>query len=154
MSWVAVVLAGTGLAALLSVFDKTVIHRYARMPYLQPLVIGITMMLIGLPLLALTRIPPSATYESIVAALASGVCYGLGTHILVYTLYKHEVSRVIPVYQTYPMFTALIAFFFLGERLEAVEWLAMLALVGGAVLLSFRLDPSGCSFCWTGRSYF
>ena len=146
MSWVAVVLAGTALAALLSVLDKTVIHRYARMPYLQPLVIGITMLFLGLVLIPITGIPPSATLEAVLWALISGAFYGFGTHILVYTLYTQEVSRVIPVYQTYPMFTALIAFFFLGERLDAVEWLAMLALVGGAVLLSFRLDPSGCSF--------
>ena len=63
-----------------------------------------------------------------------------------YTLYRQEVSRVIPVYQTYPIFTALIAFAFLGERLHAIEWLAMLAVVGGAVLLSFRRDESGCGF--------
>ena len=146
MSWVAVVLAGVALAACLSILDKTVIHRYARMPYLQPLVIGITMMLIGLVLLAAVGIPPSATLEPVLWALVSGVFYGLGTHILVYTLYTQEVSRVIPVYQTYPIFTALIAFFFLGERLDAVEWLAMLAVVGGAVLLSFRRDESGCGF--------
>lgn len=146
MSWVAVVLAGAALAALLSVLDKTVIHRYARMPYLQPLVIGITMLFIGLTLLAVTGIPPSATFEPVLWAFISGAFYGLGTHILVYTLYKQEVSRVIPVYQTYPIFTALIAFFFLGERLGAVEWIAMLAVVGGAVLLSFRRDESGCGF--------
>ena len=146
MSWLAIVLVGVALAGLLSVLDKTVIHRYARMPYLQPLVIGITMMLIGLPLLAWTGIPSSATSEALLSALASGVCYGLGTHILVYTLYKQEVSRVIPVYQTYPIFTALIAFTFLGERLDAFEWIAMLAVVGGAVLLSFRRDESGCGF--------
>ena len=146
MSWLAIVLAGVALAGLLSVLDKTVIHRYARMPYLQPLVIGITMMLIGLPLLAIVGIPPTASLEPVLSALASGVCYGLGTHILVYTLYRHEVSRVIPVYQTYPIFTALIAFIFLGERLDAFEWVAMSAVVGGAVLLSFRRDESGCGF--------
>ena len=146
MSWVAVALAGVALAAFISILDKTVIHRYARMPYLQPLAIGIAMMLIGLILLAIIRIPPSATFEPVLWALISGAFYGLGTHILVYTLYTQEVSRVIPVYQTYPIFTALIAFFFLGERLDAVEWLAMLAVVGGAVLLSFRQDQSGCGF--------
>ena len=146
MSWVAVVLAGVALAACVSIIDKTVIHRYARMPYLQPLVIGIAMMLIGLALLAITGVPSSATLEPVLWALISGAFYGLGTHILVYVLYTQEVSRVIPIYQTYPMFTALIAFFFLGERLDAVELIAMLAVVGGAVLLSFRPDPSGCGF--------
>ena len=146
MSWVAVVLTGVALAAFISILDKTIIHRYARMPYLQPLVIGITMLFIGLTLLAIIGIPPSATFEPVLWALISGAFYGLGTHILVYTLYTQEVSRVIPVYQTYPIFTALIAFFLLGERLDAVEWLAMLAVVGGAVLLSFRRDQSGCGF--------
>ena len=153
MSWVAVVLAGTALAALLSVLDKTVIHRYARMPYLQPLVIGITMLFLGLVLIPITGIPPSATLEAVLWALISGAFYGFGTHILVYTLYTQEVSRVIPVYQTYPMFTALIAFFFLGERLDAVEWLAMLLSWEGRCC-----SPSGwtrpvAAFCWTGRSY-
>ena len=146
MSWVVVVLAGVALGAFLSILDKTIIHRYARTPYLQPLVIGIAMMFIGLTLLAIVGIPPSAALEPVLWALISGAFYGFGTHILVYTLYRQEVSRVIPVYQTYPIFTALIAFFFLGERLAVIEWFAMLAVVGGAVLLSFRRDQSGCGF--------
>ena len=146
MSWLVVALAGAALAALISILDKTIIHRYARMPHLQPLVIGIAMLTIGLFLFAIVRIPPSATFEPVFWALISGAFYGLGTQILVYTLYKQEVSRVIPVYQTYPIFTALIAFLFLGERLGALEWLAMLAIVGGAALLSFRQDQSGCGF--------
>ncbi len=136
MSWVAVVLAGAALAALISIIDKTVIHRYARTPYLQPLAIGITMMVVGLPLLAITGIPPSATLDAVLWALISGLFYGLGTHILVYVLYTQEVSRAVPVYQTYPVFTALIAFLLLGERLGIAEWLAVLAVVVGAMLLS------------------
>ena len=136
MSWVAIVLAGAALAACISILDKTIIHRYARTPGTQPLAIGLTMPFVGLTLLLVVGIPASATLEAVLAALVSGVCYGLGTHILVRALYTREVSRAIPVYQTYPIFTALIAFFFLGERLDAVEWLAMLAVVGGAVLLS------------------
>ena len=136
MSWVAVVLAGAALAAFISILDKTIIHRYARTPRTQPLAIGLTMPFVGLTLLAVVGIPASATFEAVLLALVSGAFYGLGTHILMHVLYVWEVSRAIPVYQTYPIFTALIAFFFLGERLDAAEWLAALAVVGGAVLLS------------------
>ena len=146
MLWVAVVLTATSLAALVNIFDKTVIHRYARTPYLQPLVIGIAMMVVGIPLFAVTGIPPSAPLDAILWALISGLFIGLGTHILVYVLYTQEVSRAIPVYQTYPIFTALMAFFFLGERPDVAEWLAVLAMVVGAVLLSSGTGIRGRGF--------
>ena len=143
MSWVVVALAGAAVAALVSILDKTIIHRYARTPYTQPLAIGVTLPLIGIAILVFVGIPSSATLESVLWALISGMFYGLGTHVLMYVLYTQEVSRAIPVYQTYPIFTALIAFFFLGERLDVVEWLAILAVVGGAVLLSSPPNASG-----------
>ena len=146
MSWVAIVLAGAALAALISIFDKAVIHRYARTPQMQPLLIGINTMVVGLPLLAVVGIPPSATLDAVLWALLSGLFFGLGAHILVYVLYTQEVSRAIPVYQTYPVFTALIAFLFLGERLAIAEWLAVLAVVLGAVLLSSGPHLPGRAF--------
>ena len=136
MSWVAIVLAGAALAACIGILDKTIIHRYARTPSTEPLAIGFTMPLVGAALLLVFGIPESATAEASLLALVSGVFYGLGAHILIHSLYTQEVSRAIPVYQTYPIFTALIAFFFLSERLDAVEWLAVFAVVAGAVLIS------------------
>ncbi len=136
MSWVVIVLAGAALAACIGILDKTIIHNYARTPSTEPLAIGFTMPLVGTTLLLVFGIPESATLEAVLLALASGAFYGLGAHILIHSLFTREVSRAIPVYQTYPIFTALIAFFFLGERLGAVEWLAVLAVVGGAVLIS------------------
>ncbi|MCY4447339.1 MAG: EamA family transporter [Chloroflexi bacterium] len=136
MSWVAIVLAGAALAACIGILDKTIIHNYARTPSTEPLAIGFTMPLVGTTLLLVFGIPESATLEAVLLALVSGAFYGLGAHILIHSLYTREVSRAIPVYQTYPIFTALIAFFFLGERLGAVEWLAVLAVVVGAVLIS------------------
>lgn len=136
MSWVIIVLAGAALAACIGILDKTIIHNYARTPSTEPLAIGFTMPLVGITLLLVFGIPESATLEAVLLALISGAFYGLGAHILIHSLYTREVSRAIPVYQTYPIFTALIAFFFLGERLGAVEWFAVLAVVAGAVLIS------------------
>ena len=136
MSWVAIVLAGAALAACIGILDKTIIHNYARTPSTQPLAIGITMPFVGVALLLVSGVPASATLEAVLLALVSGAFYGLGAHILTHTLFTQEVSRAIPVYQTYPIFTALLAYLFLGERLGAIEWLAVLAVVGGAVLIS------------------
>ena len=136
MSWAAIVLAGAALAACISILDKTIIHRYARTPNTQPLAIGLTMPFVGVVMLAVAGIPPSATLDAVLWALVSGAFYGLGAHILIHVLYTKEVSRAIPVYQTYPIFTALIAFLFLGERLSGVEWVAVLAVVAGAAMIS------------------
>ena len=138
MSWVAVALAGAAVSALVSVFDKTVIHRYARTPLTLPLLIGVMQTFVGLALLAIVRVPPSASLEPVLWALVSGAVFGLSAQFLMRVLYTHEVSRTVPVFQSYPIFTAVYASLFLGERLGAQEWGAIIAVVAGAALLSVR----------------
>ena len=138
MSWVAVALAGAAVSALVSVFDKTVIHRYARTPLTLPLLIGVMQTFVGLALLAIVRVPPSASLEPVLWALVSGAVFGLSAQFLMRVLYTHEVSRTVPVFQSYPIFTAIYASLFLGERLGAQEWGAVIAVVAGAALLSVR----------------
>lgn len=142
MSWVAVALAGAAVSALVSVFDKTVIHRYARTPLTLPLLIGAMQTLVGLALLAIVRVPPSASLEPILWALVSGAVFGLSAQFLMRVLYTHEVSRTVPVFQSYPIFTAIYASLFLGERLGAWEWAAIIAVVAGAALLSVRIGSA------------
>ena len=142
MSWVAVALAGAAVSALVSVFDKTVIHRYARTPLTLPLLIGAMQTLVGLALLAVVRVPPSAPLEPVLWALVSGAVFGLSAQFLMRVLYTHEVSRTVPVFQSYPIFTAIYASLFLGERLGPWDWSAIIAVVGGAALLSVRRNSA------------
>lgn len=146
MSWVAVALAGAAVSALVSVFDKTVIHRYARTPLTLPLLIGVMQTGVGLALLAVARVPASATAEPVMWALVSGAVFGLSAQFLMRVLYTREVSRAVPVFQSYPIFTALYASLFLGERLGTLDWLAIVAVVGGAGLLSLRTGAAGHRF--------
>ena len=143
MTWAAAALAGAALAAFINIIDKRIIVGYARTPKTQPLAIGLTMPFVGAVLLAASGIPDSAGVEPVVWALVSGMCYGLGAQILLFVLYTQEVSRAVPVFQTYPIFTAVIAFLFLGERLDPAAWLAIRAVVAGAALLSMRFGAHG-----------
>jgi uncharacterized membrane protein len=54
-------------------------------------------------------------------------------------LQKGEVSRVIPVTASYPIFVAILSVPILGEVLTGVDWLAILMTVLGAILLSLHL---------------
>ncbi len=143
MTWAMVALTGAALTAFINILDKRIIYGYARTPQTQPLAIGLTMPFVGAVLLIFAGVPGSGAIESITWALVSGAFYGMGAQLLLHVLYTQEVSRAVPVFQTYPIFTALIAFLFLGERLDAIAWLAILAVVTGAALLSVRLGTAG-----------
>ena len=142
MSWVVIALAGAAVSSVVSIFDKTVLYRYARTPLTLPLLIGIAQTSVGIVLLAIVRVPDGATLEPVLWALVSGAVFGISAQFLMHVLYANEVSRTIPVFQSYPIFTAIYAFFFLGEKLGAVEWLAIVVVVAGAVLLSLRCGTS------------
>lgn len=143
MTWATVALAGAALAAFINILDKRIIVGYARTPKTQPLAIGLTMPFVGAVLLAASGVPDAAGVEPVVWALVSGALYGLGAQILLFVLYTQEVSRAVPVFQTYPLFTAVVAFIVLGERFGPTAWLAILAIVAGAALLSMRFGDGG-----------
>jgi drug/metabolite transporter (DMT)-like permease len=69
---------------------------------------------------------------------------------VLYNLIKEEVSRVIPVVYTYPIFVAVIAAPLLGETLGYLQWLAIIIVVAGAVMVSIRQSPSGTAV-WPGK---
>jgi len=56
---------------------------------------------------------------------------------------SEEVSRIIPVVHTFPIFVAILAVPLLGETLGYVEWLGIFMTVAGAVLISIRRDTGG-----------
>ena len=140
MSWVALALIGAAVSALVNVFDKTVIYRYAATPRTLPLLIGIAQTFVGIVLLPIVGIPDSATASLCIWALVSGALFGISAQFLMRVLFAEEVSRTIPVFQTFPMFTAIFAFFLLDEELRSIDWLAIMAVVVGAVTLSLRID--------------
>ena len=142
MSWVAIALTGAAISSIVSIFDKTVIYRYATTPHTLPLLIGIAQTSVGIVVLAIVGIPEEATWGPVFWALLSGAVFGISAQFLLHVLYRNEVSRTIPVFQSYPIFTAIYAYFFLGEHLGVVEWLAVGVVVAGAVLISFRPESS------------
>ena len=142
MSWVVIALLGAAVSALVSIFDKTVIYRYAKTPLTLPLLIGFAQVTVGAVLLAIVRLPDALTLTPVLLALASGALYGLSGQFLMRVLFSREVSRTIPVFQTYPIFTAIFAFLFFGEQIGLIGWLAILTVVAGGMLMSYRVGTS------------
>jgi drug/metabolite transporter (DMT)-like permease len=85
-------------------------------------------------------------------AVGSAILRTLSITILLYTLKREEVSRVVPVVSTYPIFVAIMAIPLLGETLGYLHWTAIIVVVVGAVMVSVKRNPGG-STSWLGATF-
>ena len=114
--------------------------------------LGIIHLIYGLLLFYLFPLPEGINPWPVLVAVASSIIRTAASIIMVYCLKREEVSRVIPVIFTYPIFVAIIAVLLLGETLSYLQWLAIIIVVAGAIILSIRQSPFGATV-WLGRSF-
>jgi drug/metabolite transporter (DMT)-like permease len=86
--------------------------------------------------LIVTGLPENAALDRLIAAGVSGLCWGgaLGMMFLGYKL--EEASRASAIIHTFPVFVAVLAVVFLGETLASGQWVAILVVVAGAIIIS------------------
>ena len=137
MDWIWIALLSAVSAGLVGILDKTLVHHFATSRLTLPLLIGLGQSVVGSVLLAV--VPwGSPGPDAIGWALLSGVLWGGSALLVFYVLFDREVSRTMPVFQTFPVFVAPMAVVFLDERLAPQHWAAIVAAVAGAVLISMR----------------
>ena len=139
MSWIVISLLAATITALISILDKTLMG-HMRSSLTLPLLIGFSQTSVGVVIIIVTGVPDSATWDGVGWSLLSGVLFGLGAQLHIRVLFSQEVSRTIPVTETSPIFTSLIAVTILSESLTPVQWAAVIATVTGAALLSLRTN--------------
>lgn len=105
--------------------------------------VGIILLIFGLIVFYLFPLPEGIDRLPILVAIAAGILRTAGVVITLYNLKKEEVSRVIPITYTYPVFVAIIAVPLLGESLGYLQWLAIIIVVAGAIIVSTEKSPSG-----------
>lgn len=140
MSWIAIAITSAAIAGVVHILEKIALYRYLKSPLTLPLLIGITQLLIGTILVIFLPWDSEQDVNPIMWSVFSGVLHGIGGLILLRMLYVQEVSRVIPIFLTFPIFAALIAVIFLDEQVTTFLWIGIVITVFGAVLLSTDLD--------------
>jgi uncharacterized membrane protein len=146
MSWIAIALLSAAIVSIVNIFDKTVIYRYATSPLTLPLLIGMAQTIVGTTVIIINGIPAGVTLESSIAAIISGIFFGLSGITSQRVLFTQEVSRTIPVTQSAPIFAAFLAMMFLNEPISLLQWGGILATVSGSVMLSIRVRDVGTIF--------
>lgn len=84
----------------------------------------------------------SVNRQAVSYALFAGVLNGAWILLYLYAINRTEVSRVVPIFQTIPVFGLMLAFMTLGEVLSASQLLAIGFMIFGALVLLYKKTNS------------
>ena len=143
MTWITAALVVAATLGLVNVIDSHLISK--RMPSLWAFLIpaGLIHLAFGLIFLALHPLPGGVDAFPWFVAVLSAVTRTVAVLLMLYAMRTEEISRIIPVVHTQPVFVAILAVPLLGEALNYLQWLAIVMTVAGAVLISARWGGSG-----------
>jgi drug/metabolite transporter (DMT)-like permease len=143
VTWITAALVVAATLGLVNVIDSHLISK--RMPSLWAFLIlaGLLHLSFGLIFLALNPLPSGVDAFPRFVAVASAVARTVAILLMLYAMRTEEVSRIVPVVHTQPVFVAILAVPLLGEALSYLHWLAIVITVAGAVLISARWGGSG-----------
>ena len=135
MTWVLLSLGSTVTFAFISAMDKILIARFTPNPRTFIVMVGLTQFLLAIVILPWVEWT-GYTNQHIVLAVVSGLTSGGYLVLMFWVMGTQDVSRVIPVTSTYPIFVAVLAFFLLGEQVGLLAWVGIIVTVAGAALMS------------------
>ncbi|MBU2608411.1 MAG: DMT family transporter [Chloroflexi bacterium] len=152
MNWLQAAILSAGVMGAVNIIDSHLLSR--RMPSLRAylLPVGVIHLILGLVLLYMFPLPEGMSIWPLAAAVGSSVLRTVAISIMLHIMTREDVSRVIPVVHTFPIFVAILAVLLLGESLVSLQWFAIVIVVGGAVLVSLRQSPTGANVR-LGRSF-
>jgi len=142
MEWIWAALGSAIGFAAVTILDKIILERHVASAGTFIFLSALLQMpgaLVPLAFIAFPGYPLSAW----ALAIGSGAAWGLSLVLMFSILRRQDVSLVTAVFQTSPVFVAIIAVFALSERLSGWHWVAILVTVAGAVLISLRRSGVG-----------
>jgi drug/metabolite transporter (DMT)-like permease len=153
VDWAGAAVLSAAFSGMVNIIDSHLITR--RLPGLRAymLLVAIAVLVLSLVLLYLFPIPEDAGTWPVIVAIIVSILRMTSVTIMIYTLKKEEVTRVIPVVNTYPIFVAIMAVPLLGETLNYWQWTAIIIVVAGVLMISIRRSP-GSSVTWLGKTFF
>ncbi len=137
-SWTILALTSTAISAGINTLDAHFLVR--RMPSLRAyiLIIEVFLLPVSLIMLAVFPLPAGLGFLPLAMVFLAAVVSALASLILLDAMQREDVARIMPLIGTSPVFVAFLAWAFLGEALAPLQWLAVVVVVAGAVLISLK----------------
>jgi transporter family protein len=139
MTWFAAALISTLLFAVVSILDKRLLETLFPSYHLFIITFGLLQFFIAVVFFVI--VIPTVGFESgagIAWALASGLMWAMGLSLFFYGLSIEEVSRAAPMQSITPVITAVIAVVLFDEVISSTQWVGILVVVSGAVIINLR----------------
>ena len=142
MDWILLSIASAFMFAIIIIADKLLLSTY--LPNLRTFffLVGIIQIVMATTILLIEPWHSSPSGSILIIGMVSGITWIAGLILMFYGISRLEVSRVIAIYHTYPVFVGLLAVVFLGEHLSVVAWLAILVTICGAALVAMGQSHS------------
>jgi drug/metabolite transporter (DMT)-like permease len=148
MNWFFIALVGPFLYAICNHTDKYLISKYIHENKVGALIIFSALFgIFVLPIIFF--INPLVLGVSLgqgVILVIIGILVVLSILCYLYALQIDEATFVVPFYQIIPIFGFVLAYFILGETLTKTQILASLAILVGALILSFDIQDQKIHF--------
>lgn len=147
MHWLSLSLLSAAIFAAVTVSDKQMFGRVYRSANGLNFLVAVVNIVTGAVFLAI--ILPFNGMPSdyaVLVAVGSGVFWALGLTLFFYGLQVTEASRAVPIWMSAPIFAAILAGIFLGERITVLQWVAIIVVVVGAALASYKPLPGRNEF--------
>lgn len=137
--WALIALGSSLAFCFVSVCDKRLLSFHLN--GVPPLCLwcGISGLLYGSAILAVVGIPGGTAWNVAAAPVGAGLLMGCSVTLLFRGLRLMEASRAVAVAQTNPIYVALLAMLFLGERINVFQWGGIALVVAGAMLITVRM---------------
>ena len=146
MDWILVAVAAYFLNAVTPLIDKFLLGDHIPNPTVYAFYVGL------LSIVAVIMAPFGLIWPGtaqFLFSLVSGALFLFGLYVFFIALKRQEASRVVPVVGAFvPLVVSVLAYLWLGDRLDRYEMIAFVLLVSGGVLMSVeretrRLSPRG-----------
>ena len=135
MTWVLLALGSTITFAFISALDKILIARFTPNARTFIVMVGLTQFLLAIVIVPWTEWT-GYTNQDVILAVVSGLTSGGYLVLMFWVMGTQDVSRVVPVTSTYPIFVAVLALVLLGEQIGLLAWVGIIVTVAGAALMS------------------
>ena len=83
----------------------------------------------------ITKVDGRSLFWILLSGLAGGL---IGLFLFFVALKQEDTSKVVPIVATFPMFTAVYAYFLLGEAISLKRAIGILFVVIGAILINIK----------------
>ena len=142
MTWANAALLSASVMAFVSILDSHLVSK--RFPSMRSFILPLALINLAYGLIMRLAFPlPAGVDMSLVGVAVLSACLRTGAVVIMFDSLRHrEVSSVVPVVYAYPMFVALLAVIFLGERLTWLQWAAVGIVASGAVMISLGRELS------------